>query len=428
MKYLPYTFRSFKGSVFYDKLPEEEKDTFNVLGKMFQFKANNFVLEHLIDWDSVPNDPIYKLIFPRRQMLHEMDFKMLHRLEVAGANEKSLVPFYKRVKAYMQPRTLSSAPSFPTLEGKRLPGMYSNFPTLLSLYPSLMSKTCHAYCSYCVRWTLFGNKQAQDSFSYDDPNIPVAWLREHPEVKDVLFTGADPMVLPAEKLKMYIDPLLGVESVKVIRISTKSLGWWPYRFTTDRDADEVLKLFEYVISRGKHMTLTAHFTHPRELEHPEVKRAIKRIRATGTGIRCQGPLIKEVNDNAKDWSEMWSRQIELGMIPYYMFIEANHHPTKCFRVPLAESLRIFRAAQKQTTSLARTVRGPVFVHDLNRILLSGTVEVDGNKYFVLKSLQSPRGTGSEGDIKLFPFDKANTEPGDLFDLFNDDGRIKNPST
>ena len=71
------------------------------------------------------------------------------------------------------------------------------------------------------------------------------------------------------------------------------------------------------------------------------------IKNTGTEIRCQGPLIKGVNDNPEVWSQLWAKEIAMGMIPYYMFIEANHHPTKCFRIPFAETLRILQEAQKQ---------------------------------------------------------------------------------
>ncbi|MEM6270157.1 MAG: lysine 2,3-aminomutase [Bacteroidota bacterium] len=417
MKYIPYTYRSFKKSKYYSRLNASERETFDVLAKMFHFKANNYVLDELISWEMVDDDPIYKLVFPRREMLHPTDFGILSCFQQSGVPDGALRPYYDRIKSYMQPRTLTSELSFPEIDGTRLPGMYSNFPTMLSLYPALMSKTCHAYCSYCARWTLFGDSQSQNSFAYDKPEMPVPWLLEHPEVTDALFTGADPLILNASLIRKFIEPLLAVKTLEVIRISTKALGWWPFRFTSDRDADNLLRLFEYVKLRGKHMTLIAHLTHPRELEHPEVERAVSRILSTGTGIRCQGPLIRGVNDNSEDWYLMWTKQVKMGMTPYYMFVEANHHPTKCFRVPFAESLKIFQVARKRATSLARTVRGPVFVHDLNRVLISGTTEVAGEKYFVLKSLQSPRGTESEGDIRLLPFSETASDFGDLFDFF-----------
>jgi len=177
-------------------------------------------------------------------------------------------------------------------------------------------------------------------------------------------------------------------------------------------------LFEYIQSKGKHLNFCAHFTHPKELENEVVKEGIKRIQKTGVTIRCQGPLVKDINDSAEIWSKLWSKQISLGMIPYYMFIEADHNTENCFRIPLAKALQIFQEAQKCTTGLARTVRGPVFMNDLNRVLLDGTTVVENKKYFVLKSLQSPPGIDHEAKIKLIPYDESSTDAGNLFALFD----------
>ena len=211
-----------------------------------------------------------------------------------------------------------------------------------------------------------------------------------------------------------------MDSVQVIRTSSKSLAWWPYRFVTDKDADDLLRYFEHIQSKGKHFCFIAHFTHPRELENEIVQEAIRRILSTGAVIRCQGPLVKGINDNPQDWVDLWTKQINLGMVPYYMFVEANHHYENCFRIPLAETLRIFQEAQKQTTGLARTVRGPVFMNDINRVLLDGTTELNGQKYFVLKSLQCAPRMDSEAKIKLIPYDGHTKDIGNIFELFHEE--------
>ena len=75
----------------------------------------------------------------------------------------------------------------------------------------------------------------------------VRYLRQHPEVTSVLFTGGDPMVMRAPLLARWIEPLLALDTLRSIRIGTKALAWWPQRFVADRDADEVLRLFERVV-------------------------------------------------------------------------------------------------------------------------------------------------------------------------------------
>ncbi|MFE2966453.1 hypothetical protein ACFXKC_22800 [Streptomyces sp. NPDC059340] len=76
------------------------------------------------------------------------------------------------------------------------------------------------------------------------------------------------MVMSTEVLRRHVEPLLEIESVQSIRIGTKSLAFWSYRFLTDRDADDVLRLFEKVVASGRHLALMAHFTHPQELRPP----------------------------------------------------------------------------------------------------------------------------------------------------------------
>jgi len=418
LKFKNYNNNTFKKTTYYTNLPIEAKEEFDILSSVFHFKVNNYVLENLIDWKNIPNDPMYRLVFPRKEMLSVMDYEFLEVLFRQGLKADELNVFVQRVRKKMSPTVRHASTSIPQLNGLPLRGMYRNFDTIISLFPDPMVKTCHSYCSYCFRWIMFNNKEAQQNSSYQDPLAPVAYLKEHPEIKDVLFTGADPLVLKAENLKKYIDPILEIDTVEVIRISSKSLAWWPYRFTTDKDADGLLELFEYIQSKGKHLNFCAHFTHPKELESEVVKEAIKRIQNTGVTIRCQGPLVKDINDTPQAWSKLWTKQIALGMIPYYMFIEADHNTENCFRIPLAKALRIFQEAQKCTTGLARTVRGPVFMNDLNRVLLDGTTVVEDKKYFVLKSLQSPPVTNHEAKIKLIPYDEISKDAGDLFALFD----------
>lgn len=417
MKLITYTNHTFPKSPYFDRLPAEEKEHFRTLSSLFHFKLNDHV-SSLIDWDNIPNDPIYRYTFLRKEMLSAQDYAFLSAVVNAELDVPQREQFLAQLRRKMQPRHIGAPGSIPRLNGEPIQGMYSNFPTIVSLFPDPMVKTCHSYCSYCFRWIMFGDSDVQANSSYQDPMTPIPWLREHPEVTDVLFTGADPLVLKADTIRKFIDPVLDIDSIQVIRLSSKALAWWPYRFTTEGDADNLLRLFEYVQSRGKHLNFCAHFTHPRELAHPEVAKAVQRIRSTGAVIRTQGPLIRDVNDSPETWSEMWTHQIALGMVPYYMFMEADHHPQNCFRVRPAEALRIFQAAQKMTTGLARTVRGPVFMYDLNRVLLDGTTELNGQKYFVLKTLQSPPETQSEGMIKLVPYDEHATHLGDLYSLFN----------
>jgi L-lysine 2,3-aminomutase len=218
----------------------------------------------------------------------------------------------------------------------------------------------------------------------------VRYLEDHSEVTDVLITGGDPMVMGASRLRAAIEPLLApaLDHVRSIRIGTKALSYWPYRFLTDRDADDVLRVFEDVRSTGRQLALMAHFSHPRELSTRAVEAAIQRIRETGAVVRCQAPIIRHVNDRAETWAEMWRRQIAVGAIPYYQFVERDTGPKQYFQVPLARAIRIFREATSGISGLARTVRGPSMSATPGKVLIEGVATVHDEKVFVLKFIQA----------------------------------------
>jgi L-lysine 2,3-aminomutase len=117
----------------------------------------------------------------------------------------------------------------------------------------------------------------------EDYAIYLEYIKAHPKVTDILFTGGDPMVMNAALLRAHIQPMLSpdMEQIKHIRIGTKSLAYWPYRFTTDEDADDVIRLFDDIVRSGKHLSIMGHFNHPVELStnaegsdctHPQYRR------------------------------------------------------------------------------------------------------------------------------------------------------------
>src|SRR5699024_4818740 len=95
-------------------------------------------------------------------------------------------------------------------------------------------------------------------------------------------------------LENYLEPLLApeLEHLQTIRIGTESLTFWPQRFVTDDDADELLALFTKLVKNGKHLAFMAHFNHWQEMETPIVREAIRRIRSTGAVIRTQAPVVQ----------------------------------------------------------------------------------------------------------------------------------------
>jgi L-lysine 2,3-aminomutase len=237
-------------------------------------------------------------------------------------------------------------------------------------------------------------------FATRETELLIEYVRAHPEVTDVLFTGGDPMTMCTRKLAHYLDSLLKARlpNLRTIRIGTKALSYWPYRFLTDDNGDNVLDLFRRVTGAGIHLAIMAHFNHPRELSTDAVKEAIARIRKTGAEIRTQSPLLRNINDRPEVWSEMWQQQVQLGCIPYYMFVARDTGAQHYFSVPLVRSWEIFRDAYQHVSGLARTVRGPSMSADPGKIEILGVTKVADKKVIVLRMLQ-----GRNPDWVMRPF-------------------------
>ena len=229
----------------------------------------------------------------------------------------------------------------------------------------------------------------EDKFSSSDPQLLYRYIDRHPGITDLLFTGGDPLSMKSSRLREYIAPFLKKRpgNLASIRIGTKYTAFWPYRFTSDGDAGDLLRLFDDIVKGGYHLALMSHYSHPRELSPPVAREALRRIRSTGAEVRCQAPIIRHINDSAAIWRELWKRQVRHGAVPYYMFVARDTGPRDYFSVPLRRAFSIYTEAYRSVSGLARTVRGPVMSTSPGKILMDGYARVNGKKAMVLKFIQ-----------------------------------------
>ncbi|WP_238943886.1 KamA family radical SAM protein [Seramator thermalis] len=386
MKYHAYTLHNYKEIPQLKKLSESSLEAIEVVGHVLPFKSNNYVVDELIDWNNVPEDPMFTLTFPRKGMLTNATYKEVLKLLDKADNEKLEKKIYE-IRMSLNPNPAGQEHNVPVMEGNKLHGIQHKYRETVLFFPS-QGQTCHAYCSFCFRWTQFSGIN-ELKFAMKEADLLHKYLLKHPKVTDILFTGGDPLTVNAKILSAYIEPLLSKEfsHIRNIRIGSKTLSYWPYRFLTDKDADDLLRLFEKVNKAGKHLAFQAHFNHPVELSTEAVKLAIQRIRNTGTQIRTQSPLLKNINDDAKIWANMWREQVALGLIPYYMFVARDTGAKAFFELPLEKAWDIFRKAYSSVSGICRTVRGPSMSATPGKIQILGITEVKGEKVFVLRFLQ-----------------------------------------
>ena len=371
------------------RLPASLRRDIEVVSRVLPFKVNNYVLDKLIDWDAVPDDPIYRLVFPHRDMLATADYDRIAALLDRGAPDAEVRAVANEIRWTLNPHPAGQLEhNRPQHEGEQLDGLQHKYRETVLVFPS-PGQTCHSYCGYCFRWAQFVGidelKQAQR-----DADVLHDYLAGHPMVSDVLFTGGDPMIMRTRMLERYIEPLLTprLEHIRTIRIGTKALSYWPHRFLGDADADEFLRLVERCTRRGKHVAVMAHFTHRRELETDAVERAIRRLRSAGAVIRTQSPVVRHVNDSAQAWASMWARQVQLDLIPYYFFVERDTGAQRYYGLPLARAFDIYREATMRLSGLGRTARGPSMSATPGKVVVDGVTDTGGQRAFALRFLQA----------------------------------------
>ncbi|KAA0166510.1 hypothetical protein FNF31_01288 [Cafeteria roenbergensis] len=373
-------------------------------------RTNNYVVEELIRWEDAPTDPIFQLVVPQPEMLDEESTAHMRALIESGEGKGvRLQDEANSIRAKLNPHPAGQKTlNVPKVSGEALPGLQHKYPET-ALHFATEAQYCHAYCTYCFRWAQFVSVGSPLQFANKDAELLAQYLAKNKVISDLLLTGGDPMVMTAEQMGRYIRPILNSaehDHVQTIRIGTKSLAYWPYRFVTDADADPMLRLLEDAVKAGKHVSIMAHFTHPAELGTPVVREAIRRIRNTGAQIRTQAPLVGHVNDDAAAWARMWKEQVRLGCVPYYFFVSRDTGPREYFNVPLVKAYDIFTEAFTQQSGLARTVRGPSMSCDPGKVHYIGPADVNGEKVMVFKFLQARNPAWAEKPFFAAYDDKA----------------------
>ena len=419
MNYKSYMLHNYKTLPQIANLPEDLVEAIEIIGSVLPFKTNNYVVENLIDWNNVPNDPIFTLTFPRREILRPHHYEKIKNIAKSNTSKSEIKKVADEIRLELNPHPAGQLDhNVPQMDGEKVFGMQHKYRETVLFFPS-QGQTCHAYCTFCFRWPQF---VGMDEFKFASRQAEhlAEYISHNKQVTDVLFTGGDPLIMKTKILEAYIRPLLesDLENLRHIRIGTKALAFWPFRFLTDDDADDLLELFSDVKKAGKHLAFMAHFNHPVELRHPAVKQAIDRILETGAVIRTQSPILKHINDSPAVWAEMWQKQVALGCIPYYMFVVRNTGADQYFSLPLVDVWKLFREAYQSVSGICRTVRGPSMSCLPGKMQILGVNEIGNEKVFTLRFIQ---GRDPDWVAKSFfaKFDEKATWYTDLMPAFGE---------
>jgi lysine 2,3-aminomutase len=257
--------------------------------------------------------------------------------------------YYNLIQGRSDPIWKQSIPSIDELQDEDSPedplheDEDSPVPRLTHRYPDrvlfLISDRCPMYCRFCTRKRMVG--RASD-ITEKTIALGLEYIRNHTEIRDVLLSGGDPLMVSDEKLERIISSLRSIPHIEVIRIGTKFPCVLPSRIT-----DELCNM----LKKYHPIFLNTHFNHPREVT-PEAKAACERLANAGIPVGCQTVLIKGVNDDPDVIKELMHKLLLMRVRPYYLYQADLTRGTNHFRTRVEVGLQIMQALRGHTTGFA----------------------------------------------------------------------------
>jgi lysine 2,3-aminomutase len=213
-----------------------------------------------------------------------------------------------------------------------VPGLTHRYPDRVLL---ITTHVCTMYCRFCTRKRATMVRGGWDAISRNDERM-IEYVREHPEIRDVIVSGGDPLTLPLAKLRFFLESLAAIPHVDVVRIGTRVPVTLPMRLYDE----ELIALLASV----EKVWIQTHFNHPREVT-PEAERVCKALLQAGMPVNNHSVLMKGVNDSIETMRELMRALLRIKVRPYYIFhcdpvIGAGHFRTSVWKgLEIMEGLR-----------------------------------------------------------------------------------------
>lgn len=332
-------------------ISEEDATKLKIVEERFPFRSSEYYLS-LVDWQD-KNDPIRRIILPD-----------LDELDNGGE---------------LDPSTES--------DNTVLPGIQHKYgPTALML----VSEVCGGICRFCFRKRIFMDTESE---TVQDLSENIEYIKNHPEISNVLLTGGDPLMLATSRLEPTIRKLREIDHVKIIRIGTKMPAYNPYRIINDPSLLELIKKYT---TKSRRIYIMTQFNHPKELTEAALE-AIDLLTKAGAKPANQTPILRGINDDPKMLGELLSNLAAAGIAPYYLFQCRPTIGNQHFSVPIEETYQILEEAKSQCSGLAKRVKF-VMSHKKGKIEI---IAID-DKYTYMKYHQA----ADKNDIgKVMVFNK-----------------------
>lgn len=225
-----------------------------------------------------------------------------------------------------------------------VPGLTHRYPDRVLM---LVTTQCATYCRYCTRSRIVGDPT--ETFSRNDFEQQIRYIRENKQVRDVIISGGDPLVLPIKVLEEILSRLREIKHVEIIRIGTRVPVFLPMRITTE---------LTDMLQKYHPLWMNIHVNHPHEIT-AELAQAANLLTRAGIPLGNQTVLLAGVNDCVHIQRDLIHRLLQIRVRPYYLFqcdlVEGAGH----FRTPVAKGIEIIEGLRGHTSGLGV----PVFAID-----------------------------------------------------------------
>ncbi|MBO4838828.1 MAG: lysine 2,3-aminomutase [Lachnospiraceae bacterium] len=292
-----------------DITPEEEEGIRQCLG-VLRMAITPYYLS-LIDLDD-PHDPIRRQAIPTALELHKADADLLDPL-----HEDTDSP---------------------------VKGLTHRYPDRVLL---LVTDQCSMYCRHCTRRRFAG--QTDCAVPLEQIDACIEYVRSHPEVRDVLISGGDPLVMSDDRLEYIIAKVREIPHVEIVRIGSRTPVVMPQRVTPELCA--MLKKYHPV-------WLNTHFNHPKEVTE-ESRRACAMLADAGIPLGNQSVLLAGVNDCVFTMKKLVHELVRMRVRPYYIYQCDLSMGLEHFRTPVGKGIEIIEALRGHTSGFCV----PTFVVD-----------------------------------------------------------------
>jgi len=227
----------------------------------------------------------------------------------------------------------------------------SPVPNLTHRYPDrvlmLITDQCSMYCRHCTRRRFAGQADAMTSAEIVDKQVE--YIRNHPEIRDVLLSGGDPLTLSDDRLEDILKKLREIDHVQIVRIGSRIPVVMPQRITPE--LCDMLKKYHPV-------WLNTHFNHPKEIT-PEAVKACAMLADAGIPLGNQSVLLAGVNDCVHVMKELVHGLVKMRVRPYYIYQCDLSMGLGHFRTSVAKGIEIIEGLRGHTTGFCV----PTFVVD-----------------------------------------------------------------